>query len=73
MLWAEQDSLIVSLDGDSCIQAPGYDVVTSDILATETSFSGDRPRDFGENNVMASGSGDVSSGHDAELDELLDS
>lgn len=66
------DYLIVSLDGDSCIQAPGYDV-RSDSLATETSFSGDRPRAFGEDNVMASGSGDVSSGHDAELDDLLDS
>lgn len=32
-----------------------------------------RPRVFGEEGVMASESGEVSSGHDAELDELLDS
>lgn len=52
-----------------------------DVFKTATSLFGDLFRGclepswklFGEGNIMASGTGEPSAGHDAELDELLDS
>lgn len=58
-----------------------YDVIVSaTFLTAGTSIFGDVLLGgclgclvFGEGNIMASGAGEPSTGHDAELDELLDS
>ncbi|TNM98340.1 peroxisomal biogenesis factor 19 [Takifugu rubripes] len=54
------------------LPVPGYDALDKRHLRNRN-LCPCGPRVFGEDNVMASGTGQTSSGHDAELDELLDS
>lgn len=54
------------------LHASGYDALDKRHLRNRN-LCPCGPRVFGEDNIMASGTGHTSSGHDAELDELLDS
>lgn len=56
----------------AALQVPGYDALDKRHLRSGN-LRPCGPRVFGEDNAMASGTGQTSSGHDAELDELLDS